>query len=930
MPSTGQNLHANSGMDVSDSSNMVNIYEAALNNTPDFVYVIGADHRFLYVNQSLLEMWGRTAQTTLGHTFSEIGYEQWHADMHDREIDLVIKTKTAFRGEIPFTGTYGTRIYDYIFSPVFGTDGEVIAIAGTTRDITERREMEAARKKSEDRWKLALEASEFVGTWDWDLKTDLIIADERFAELYSVDPIAAAKGAPPEEYMKTLHPDDAIALAPQLEKVLKEGGVYEQESRLIRPDGSVRWVIARGMGHLDDTGKPLRFAGAVVDITQRKLAEEKLKKSEQNLRLLTDAVPQQVWTARPDGQLDYVNAFTVNYVGNISIIDGIVSWIDVVHPDDLPKSIEIWSNSLKTGLAYETHQRILHKETGKYRWHLSRAVPVRDEAGTIVKWYGTNTDIEDQKAAQDILREKDLRLRTALRAGRMGTWELDVDRSFLTCSETCNANYGLRPEEELTYHKLASLIHPEDKAYWDATVSEAVGGGREFEMEYRVIWPDQSVHWIYVRGNCSVNAEGLVKTLSGVSIDITDRKELETIAREAKEIAEAANIAKSEFLANMSHEIRTPMNAIVGLSGILAMSKDLPPKLSEYVRTLQMSADSMLALINDLLDISKIEARTVELEHIPFNITDLVQEVISMMAVRSREKGIAFTTNVEGSGHRMFYGDPTRLRQVIANLCSNAVKFTAHGGVNVTINCHEAKNGVANVCISVKDSGIGIAPEKRDTIFEKFVQADTSISRKYGGTGLGLAITKTLVDIMGGTIHLESEIGKGSTFTACIPCELAEDQELLVHNDTDARKIASAEDSIATHRILLVEDYAPNVLVATTFLEQFGYSVDVASDGTEALEKAKLNDYAAVLMDVQMPGMNGFEATQLIRQYEVSSNQKRLYIIGMTAHALSGDRERCVAAGMDEYISKPFQPEQLKMLLGKAVDRLNENTSSAG
>jgi CheY-like chemotaxis protein len=271
----------------------------------------------------------------------------------------------------------------------------------------------------------------------------------------------------------------------------------------------------------------------------------------------------------------------------------------------------------------------------------------------------------------------------------------------------------------------------------------------------------------------------------------------------------------------------------------------------------------------------------------------------------------------------MFIGDPTRLRQIILNLCSNAIKFTEKGNVHVAITCYPTKtDGVENICIHVKDTGIGIASDKLDTIFQKFFQADASINRKYGGTGLGLAITKTLVEIMGGTITVDSVLGEGSAFTVLIPLKVAEGSDIVEANGSLPEIIKNTIDVRVRPNILLVEDYMPNVMVATVFLQQFGYDCDVANNGLEAMEMVKSGDYALILMDVQMHGMNGLEATQHIRSYEKQAEKPRTPIIGMTAHAMSGDRERCLAVGMDDYIAKPFNPDELqekiKLLLQSA------------
>ena len=307
-----------------------------------------------------------------------------------------------------------------------------------------------------------------------------------------------------------------------------------------------------------------------------------------------------------------------------------------------------------------------------------------------------------------------------------------------------------------------------------------------------------------------------------------DNARLYEEVKKGKEVAEAASKAKTEFLATMSHEIRTPMNAVIGLSGILGMSEPLTAKQREYIKILQTSADSLLSLINDLLDISKIEARTVELEEIPFSISKIIQEIISMMNVRVQEKGLRLIASIETSSlqKKTFLGDPTRLKQIITNLCSNAIKFTEAGSITIHVGCKPTDDPIVErLEISVKDTGIGISADKIGTIFDKFIQADSSINRKYGGTGLGLAISKTLVEAMDGHISVVSEPEGGSTFTVEIPMKIAlvstpQGSESDSGHDGDL----SCKIGNASSKILLVEDHEPNILVAGTFLEGLGFS----------------------------------------------------------------------------------------------------------
>ncbi|MGZ9097524.1 MAG: ATP-binding protein [Micavibrio sp.] len=379
--------------------------------------------------------------------------------------------------------------------------------------------------------------------------------------------------------------------------------------------------------------------------------------------------------------------------------------------------------------------------------------------------------------------------------------------------------------------------------------------------------------------------------------------------------AEAASIAKSEFLANMSHEIRTPINVVLGLSSILGKSSPLTEKQKEFIATLQLSAESLLSIINDLLDFSKIETRSFELEIIPFNLLKVLEDVMAFMAVNAAEKGLALESDFRGIEGKEYTGDPTRIRQILTNLCGNAVKFTETGKVSLKAEARPAERpGYDDIIISVIDTGIGIESEKLDQIFDKFTQVDSSISRKYGGTGLGLAIAKTFAEMMGGKITAKSVYGQGATFEIhlSLPVKREEISE-ITHATPDANgKMAVMPE---TERILLVDDYPPNVLVARTYLEELGYQCDVAVNGAEAIEMVKQKKYFAVLMDVQMREMDGYQATQKIRQHEEKTGAPRTKIIGMTAHALVGDREKCLAAGMDDYLAKPYHLEDLKKKL---------------
>jgi len=385
----------------------------------------------------------------------------------------------------------------------------------------------------------------------------------------------------------------------------------------------------------------------------------------------------------------------------------------------------------------------------------------------------------------------------------------------------------------------------------------------------------------------------------------------------AKETAERALLYKSEFLANMSHEIRTPINGIIGMSEFLA-NTELTSRQEEYVRIIRSSANSLLNLINDILDFSKLEARKIEMEQIDFDLTEIVEDTIKSISFKTTDKGLSLTLDMDSRISQVVVGDPTRLRQIILNLLSNAVKFTEKGGINVKLDLMGRTKNTQKIKFRIIDTGIGISDEGKKKLFKSFSQVDASTTRTYGGTGLGLAISWSLVEMMGGDIGVESEIGNGSVFWFTVVLKKSKMERLSKKNGTDQSNMKTIKTPKLN--ILLAEDNMVNQKVASIHLQKMGHNVIVANNGKLAIEKFKENSYDIVLMDVQMPEMDGFESTKRIRQFEKEQKiQDKTPIIAMTANAMRGDKEKCIMAGMDDYISKPFTAESLMKILIKFI-----------
>ncbi len=516
-------------------------------------------------------------------------------------------------------------------------------------------------------------------------------------------------------------------------------------------------------------------------------------------------------------------------------------------------------------------------------------------------------------AAREALREA-AEANSLVRSLINGTEDLiyykDADGVYQGCNHRFADLLGFA-EEEIVGKTDADLVEPQRARAYRASDMQALTSWDALKSEEWIVDGDGRRRLLETVKTVFRHSEGKALGILGVVRDVTERKEAEERMRELAESAERATRMKSAFLANMSHEIRTPMNGVLGMTEIL-LRTELTADQRNSLEMVRSSGEALLAVLNDILDISKIEAGHMELEEIPFDLHETIVGAAQLFSVRARERGTDLSVDVASDVPRGVRGDPTRLRQVLSNLVGNAVKFTREGRIRVTARAEEVGREEARVRISVRDTGVGIAPEERETIFREFTQADSSTTREYGGSGLGLTISRHLVALMGGDLKVESEPGKGSDFffTLTMPLRDGAASAPGAADDLDSALAGRPLPGFGEPplRVLVAEDNAVNQQVAAGLLRKWGYEVSVAGNGREAIEALEVDVPDIVLMDVQMPEIDGLEATKRIRE---DPRFRALPILALTAHVLPQERAECQEAGMNDYLPKPFKPDQL-------------------
>lgn len=1005
-----------------------------------------SDGIIVYVNRAWEAMYGYEAGALLGqHVAVTAGMTPEGFEETGRHVRTALERDGLWHGEVPAIRRDGTPFWCRMSVSRFAhSDLGVLSVTVQT-DVTQQREALEALRRSEQRLREAQQVAH-VGSWEWDLEHGVANWSEETWHILGADSRSGPAGL--EESLALVHPDDRAGLMAVAGGAEESLAPFSHELRIARPDGTIRVAHVRGQFVAGADGRPVRMFGTLQDVTERSQAAQAVVHSEALHRNLVRHLPDTA-VLLFDHDLRYSLAGGPALENAGWHADRIVGRTlgEVLPPEEHAPLIPLHRAAL------DGREQTVEMTAANGRHYETRFVPLRDDGGTVTSAMVVARDLTRDRQTDAALRDAEERFRLAVDNAPVGMALGTADGGFLRVNRALCESVGYA-EDELLVRGLHDLVHPDDmdvhvaqlRRIWD-------GDTRGYQAETRWFHADGHLLACNLRVSIVRDAQDAPLYWVGQVEDVTERKrQTEQLAAARDEALEASRL-KSQFLANMSHEIRTPLNGVIGMIELLH-DTGLSAEQQEYVQTANGSADALLQIINDVLDFSKIEAGRLDLEISDVELAEVVGDVCEVLGPRARAKRVELASIVEADVPARVRGDEARLRQILTNLVANAVKFTdaGHVVVSVGVDGHRPPlDDAVRVRFQVTDTGVGIDAGDAGRLFEPFVQADTTTTRRFGGTGLGLAISAQLTQIMGGEIEADGRPGAGSTFSFTVPlpraspADAAEDLaglRVLVVDDSDVNRtillrqlaaraadahgaenapaaldaltraarrdvpfdlavldldlpgldgLALAEvirsepvlaslplillssggadpgavrragvdvllskpvrqrrllSAVAEARratlprtgdddaplararpvraherlpILVVEDNPVNQMVAARMLERRGYRAHLAATGHEALDALSRRAYGAILMDCQMPGLDGYETTRRIRL--LPGAQRETPVIAMTAHALKGDRQRCLAAGMDDYMSKPVNGAKLDAVLERWVER---------
>ncbi len=786
---------------------------------------------------------------------------------------------------------------------IIAPDGTPQRMAGSHTDISHQKEIENALRESEFRWKFAVDGSG-DGLWDWNIKSGEVYFSPRWKEMlgFNEDELENSLA----EWEKRVHPEDIEAAHADVQMHLSgETPFYSNRHRIRCKDNTYKWVLDRGViVERDDDNQALRMIGTHTDITEEIKQREALERAEKKFFTLFEESLDGIVLIDPKTQrfLEF-NTRAHEMLGYTKEEYAAFTIMSLEAMQDMREILKRQTMVIEQGWARFNTRHRCKDGTLKDIFVSVRTIEIDGKSHLHATFHDTT---EEARLRETILRERNF-LSGILDNANSIIAVIDANGTMIRMNRYAEEFTGFTQEEVASEPYFWSRFIPETVRSRVAGIIENARHGN-IVRNYQNAWigknaQERMFEW---SNTLTQHSDGSMAYIYTIGIDITQSKMLEQELKRAKEQAEKANQAKSDFLANMSHEIRTPLNGILGLTGLVLETK-LDAHQREYLEKALGSSKALLNVINDILDYSRIEAGKLSLEQHPFAIDEVMQSLQNLFGYQIESKGLYF--HIKTPDNLQLEGDSLRLLQILTNLVGNAIKFTETGGITLEVVALETQNDDIVLEFRIIDSGIGMSMEAQQQLFKEFSQADTSITRKYGGSGLGLAISKQLVELMGGSIRVESTLNEGSHFIFTAHFKKADTR--LIKPEAPGR-LLSTENLSPIHgaHILLVEDNLTNQLVAEGIMEDFGLTIDIANNGLEAVAMAEKTLYDLILMDLQMPEMDGFEASRIIKK-----TQHDLPIIALSAAVMQEDLERTRDAGMVAHLAKPIDRQELMRVL---------------